>query len=192
MGIGFAVEMLDGMVDEQGRCGERGLSEKQFEVLARYLQASEPEPMGGWKGSMGGSVGFYRTEHTGTIGRYRVHLSCRHHFHMGCAVESIEPWIEQLPDPSASEWVGEVGERGDFGLTLIRKGGYMRDSFNGYGTEWASVYTLVDDDQNRFVWKTTCELRAECGERVRVRATVKAHEDYKGAKQTVLTRCKVM
>lgn len=199
MGIGFAEKMLDGMVDENGHCGERGLSTRQYDVLHRYLSETEAERVGGWRGDRGGGVDFYEWDEEGFIGKYRVKLNCLDHFHLRATVESIDRWIDEVPTFEDGGWVGGIKERRDFDLTLIRVHEYERPAY-GYGYETARVYVLADDDGNCIVWKTTCWLdcgegdgytQAVPGDRVRMKGTVKAHDEYRGVRQTVVTRPKV-
>lgn len=55
------------------------------------------------------------------------------------------------------------------------------------------IHTFKDSDDNIFVWKTTSNslLGFSDNEKVKVRCTIKEHDEYRGIKQTVLTRCKV-
>ena len=214
MSIKFAEEILDGMVDENGHCGERGLSEKQFDILAQYLESEGTEQVGAWYGNRGGKVRFYDTNYAGIIGKYTVVLNEYEHFHRRCTVVEInrrpqeeidrENWLRELGKFEHSEWVGEEKQRGDMELTLVRHTGYERQAYT-YGTEWVSVYTMADADGNCIVWKTTSQLGewvddgnggedwvdAEPGDKVIMKATVKAHGEYKGIRQTTITRPKV-
>lgn len=92
-----------------------------------------------------------------------------------------------------SEWVGEVGDRIDMELTLSWISQWEQNKYSGYGTEFVSLYTFKDDKGNELIWKTTScfELAKSKGIKFQVRGTIKEHSDYKGTKQTVLTRCKV-
>ncbi len=86
-----------------------------------------------------------------------------------------------------SQWVGDVGAR--FGakktpalvLTCERASSHA----TAYGTSYLNI--LRDAAGNCFKW-----FGGECletGKAYTVAGTVKAHEEYKGVKQTVLTRC---
>lgn len=86
---------------------------------------------------------------------------------------------------AASDWFGEVKKRGDFTLTLLGT-----KSFDSpFGVKF--LYRFIDGSGNIAVWWTTKDEEVEVGKAYKVRATVKAHEDYRGTKQTVLTRCAV-
>ena len=88
-------------------------------------------------------------------------------------------------EPSSSRYQGEVGERLDLVVTITKvvtlENGY-------YGT---NVFHLMEDaDGNEYCWTTaTCAL--VYGKCYSLRGTVKAHQNYKGKEQTVLTRCNI-
>lgn len=92
-----------------------------------------------------------------------------------------------LADPnepaSTSEYVGDVGDK----LTLeleIKKNipleGYYGLSF---------MHIMEDVNGNVFVWTTTAK-NWPAGEKKKITGTVKGQKEYKGVKQTILTRCK--
>jgi len=90
-----------------------------------------------------------------------------------------------------SEWFGEVKKRSTFELTFLGQ-----NSFEGhYGVTW--VVRLRDKDGNSAVWFSSSypgigDDALEIGRTYKVKATVKDHGDYKGTKQTVLTRAKFL
>lgn len=96
--------------------------------------------------------------------------------------------------------LGTVGEKITAEVTLIREYSY-EDSF-GYRSTAHYIYTMQDSDGNILVWKTTCNMRTgdpgesdtwyfiHKGDVIRITGKVKEHGEYKGTKQTVLTRCK--
>lgn len=82
--------------------------------------------------------------------------------------------------------VGTVGKREDFTLLVCRK----VVSFEGaYGT--VRIHILEDSKGNELIWKTTSAEIAQ-DEIVSLKATVKEHGERNGAKQTILTRCKII
>lgn len=102
---------------------------------------------------------------------------------------------KQLSGAAESNHYGNVGDKVQMELELVRVGFY--DGFYGSTT---AVYTMKDAAGNLFVWKTTsCLERVENGECVMIekgdhftlKGTIKEHSEYKGEKQTVLTRCRV-
>lgn len=203
MSKSFAEQIIDGMVDESGRCGERGMSSKQYGIITKHLKATEPEYIGSWEGDYG-SVSFTHWHEYGFIGRYYVELEVTRHFNIRAVVDSITKWIEEVPTFEASEWQYQPRQREEMVLTLIRESRYERAKYSGYGYETVSVYTLADDNGNCYVWKTTSVLGmdvdngnyidfvcAKPGDRITMKATVKEHGEYRGIKQTVIVRPKV-
>lgn len=200
MSVKFAEQVLEGMVDENGHCGERGMSAKQFEILRPYLEETKARYCGGWTGSNGGGIQFSEWDAEGTIGKFNVKLHLVHHFNLRVEVVSIDQWIDEVPTFEGSEWQAEPKKRIDLELTLVRVNSFERPAYT-YGTETVRIFTLADDEGNCYVWKTTGYLEtygeddrytfAKPGDKVTMRATVKEHGEWNGIKQTVLTRCKV-
>ena len=90
-----------------------------------------------------------------------------------------------------SNWVGSVGERveiKDASLKLITSW----DTDFGY----TYLYKIIDSNGSIFTWKTGKWLgNSECvpeGAKISLKGTVKGHNEFRGAKQTELTRCKVV
>jgi hypothetical protein len=90
-----------------------------------------------------------------------------------------------------SAFVGAVKER--LTLTLKVTGIRYIDRYNQYtGQDEVTVlYTLLDDATgNVFKWFASREaLGEDLDVTVTIKGTVKNHEEYKGTKQTILTRC---
>lgn len=95
-------------------------------------------------------------------------------------------------DNPVSEYVGEVGDKINDTVTLERIFSYERRSYSGYGTERVRVYKFRDDNGNILVWNTTSWQDVAEDIRVKLTGSVKEHSEYKGEKQTVLTRCKII
>ena len=53
-----------------------------------------------------------------------------------------------------------------------------------------TMHTLVDDDNNVFMW-TTSSRTLPLDAQVTMDVTIKEHTEYKGVKQTVLTRPRI-
>lgn len=84
---------------------------------------------------------------------------------------------------STSEHVGVVGSRISVELTVE----FMTSFENQFGV--VNIICFKDADGNAFVWKTSAKAYNK-GDNVRLMGTVKEHGEYRGVKQTVLTRCK--
>ena len=86
----------------------------------------------------------------------------------------------------SGDWIGEPGGKISSSATLERVGGYD----NAFGH--VSVLSFRDEEGNGLVWKTQSPPRGLLvGSLYHVSATVKAHGDYKGDKQTEVIRAKV-
>jgi hypothetical protein len=86
-------------------------------------------------------------------------------------------------------FVGVEGEKVDLVLKLVKIGGY-ETFFNGRDA-YVAVYTFEDGNHNKLVWKTQKGIDGDVCDLFKVKGTVKEHSEYRGEKQTVLTRCKV-
>lgn len=88
-------------------------------------------------------------------------------------------------DINNSSFVGEVGDKvtvdiADFACVYSYE--------NVYGT--SRIYKFKDTSGNVFVWKTTCYVANVEGV-VSISGQVKAHTEFRGVKETQLTRCKL-
>lgn len=89
----------------------------------------------------------------------------------------------KIPKPT-SEHIGHIGDKVDLEVTHIRTGYYDTQ----FGTTW--VHNFKDAAGNVLIWKTSSCSGFE-KDTLRIKATIKAHDEYNGVKQTVLTRCKI-
>ena len=90
---------------------------------------------------------------------------------------------------TASEYVGNVGDKVEKVLTFKQEFTF-ETHFTYYG-ELNFIYKFADENGNTFTWKTGKSLDLEEGKEYTVKGTIKEHSEYKGDKQTVLTRCKI-
>lgn len=93
----------------------------------------------------------------------------------------------ELANLVESEHIGNVGERLDFTVTVKRN-----ITLPDYGYGESTLLIMEDLSGNRLTWKSSRALDTEQDEQLKLKGTVKAHGDYKGVKQTVLTRCKFL
>lgn len=98
---------------------------------------------------------------------------------------AIERAARAQGQPGSSEHVGEVGKRSDYELVIER----IADVETDYGM--LHIHTMRDASGNAVVWKTTSK-RLEVHTRIKARGTVKRHAEYKGEKQTELSRVNVL
>ncbi len=83
---------------------------------------------------------------------------------------------------ASSEHQGVVGKRQIFTLEVVR----VIDIESMYGV--SHLHILQDEAGNRFKWKAS-NVALEVGSKYKIKGTVKAHEEYRGSKQTTLSRC---
>lgn len=189
----FAEKIIDSMVDENGFCGPRGLSMKQFNIISECLEQHEDEFAGNWSGDYT-NIEFTSTDYTGRIGKYYVELNLLYHFHPRCTVKSItKKYDESEEDLEAIKkkkldgisWNHEVGERVrdiEVELTYCRQTGW-----NEWGETWIYKFT---DGKSQFVWFTGFK-DIEVGQTCKLTGTVKKLDEFNGVKQTIVTRCKL-
>lgn len=84
-----------------------------------------------------------------------------------------------------SQWVGQIGSRDTFNVTLVSKRGFQGQ----YG--YSNVYTFRTEDGNILTWFSTVEVEKEPGDQFTLVGTIKDHTEYKNIKQTILSRCKI-
>ena len=85
-----------------------------------------------------------------------------------------------------SQWQGEVGKRMVFDhLTVVRVYDYAGD----YGA--IRFHTFEDAQGNAYSWATGSES-LEVGAVVKLKGTIKAHDEYQGRRETKLSRCAVL
>lgn len=90
-----------------------------------------------------------------------------------------------LKSESRSEWVGVEKEKiVDLPVVLKRKTSCQTK----FGM--SDVYTFLNGD-NVITWFTSSNVTAEEGAEYLLSATIKSHSEYKGEKQTIITRAKV-
>lgn len=91
-----------------------------------------------------------------------------------------------------TEYFGNVGDKIGMMMYLTHIGQYTTQY--SFYSETQYVYTFDDHGGHCFVWKTTkdpVELNVEAKTSMYVKGTIKGHNEYKGRKQTLLTRCKI-
>lgn len=88
-----------------------------------------------------------------------------------------------LYDHDISEYQGEVGDKLELVVTVEKT--IALDGYYGPST----MHIMRDYDGNCYVW-TTAARSWDVDTEHSIRGTVKDHKQYKGVKQTILTRCR--
>jgi len=94
---------------------------------------------------------------------------------------------KELEAGLASEYVGNVGDRIVIEVGEIKLLTSWENCFDGYHTTWTGLYKIVDKSGNVFTWKTSKYFENA----KTIKGTVKGHQEYRGVKQTEVTRCTV-
>ena len=117
--------------------------------------------------------------------------TCRLHFKENGAKEALKAHTYSYPPKPKYEsgYVGAEGEKVELTLKLVKVGGY--DTFFAGREAYVAVYTFEDENHNKLVWKTQKGIDGDVCDFFKVKGTVKDHSEYRGEKQTVLTRCKI-
>ena len=122
-----------------------------------------------------------------------------------CLEEVWEGYIEKVQNlddlksakyrelhPSKSDYVGNDGERlKGLKLKLDFVVAMEGEKYTYYDNGIRYLHSMSDENGNKFTWTTSGRLNVREGETVVIDGTVKGHKEYKGERQTVLTRCKM-
>lgn len=124
------------------------------------------------------------------------------HWNDTCDIKALIKARTPHDDTSASEYLGEVGKKIAVAVTL--KKSFSFENTFGYQTSTSYIHNFEDAAGNVIIWKTTNSLIEETYPEDKpghyeahpfttgtLTGTVKEHSEYRGVKQTVLTRCKV-
>lgn len=139
----------------------------------------------------------------GLVGRKEFNLSaaiCRYFINEEAwqkelAIKKEKQRIEKEARIEASEnkvFVGKIGDRLELELTLIDKKNLGQSSFSYYCTVTNYLLVFLDKDGNNVVSMTSTGKNYIVGEKYLIKATLKEHKVFRDAKQTSVTRAKVI
>lgn len=103
------------------------------------------------------------------------------------ALEVIAERERKDAENAVSEWQGTPGEKITTDVEYVRSYSYESD-YGRYGTT-QYIHIFKDAAGNVYKWNTGKHI--ENAEHITITGTIKAHSEYDGQKQTVLTRCKL-
>lgn len=115
---------------------------------------------------------------------------------LGLVVSAVQAWLrfcgayeakQQATRPDAG-WMGEVGQRLRDVPCTVKLTRTWTNEERGYVT---NLLVFQADDGHELKWFASGDRGFEVGNKVTVTGTVKAHEEWKGRKSTVLSRCAV-
>jgi hypothetical protein len=84
-----------------------------------------------------------------------------------------------------SEYLGAQGDR----VTIRARVATIREYDSAFGTTW--IYGFVTAEGDKATWFSSNDMELNAGDTVTVTGRIKKLEEYRGERQTVLTRCKV-
>lgn len=90
---------------------------------------------------------------------------------------------------TVSEYVGNIGDKVNADVEFVSA--YTYDTHYSYYGGTSTIFKFKDKNGNIFIWNTSSYPNIENGKSYSITAIVKDHKEYKGEKETVLTRCKV-
>ena len=103
------------------------------------------------------------------------------------AQKMIKEKIESYrPAAAPSEWIGVEGEKIEVPATCVS----IREFEGAFGL--SQVFTFNDEEGNVIVWFSASHPDISVGDSGILKAGVKAHTEYKGQKQTQITRAKFL
>lgn len=101
--------------------------------------------------------------------------------------DKVREYKKSLEEPNntKNEWYGSEGDKIEKEVTIEGRFGYDTQ----YG--WVNITIMKDAEGYTYKWSSKNYL-GEKGTKKNIKATIKDHEEYKGQKQTVLTRVKAL
>ena len=106
----------------------------------------------------------------------------------GIVVSAIASYLKEKENrkENVSEYVGQIGDKVEITSNVKVLTTYKTEyGYNNYTTSY--IYKF-EENGNVFIWKTSTYLNPD--KIYKISGKIKEHSEYKGLKQTVLTRCK--
>ena len=100
---------------------------------------------------------------------------------------NIQRAAQEKHNQETTNYVGNVGEKITFKVASVKVLYQKDNSQYSYYAQPSNVYKLIDDKGNVYKWNAS----ADVNEGDTITATIKAHEEYRGERQTVITRGKI-
>ena len=206
LGLAAYLEVVSAIIEERGWVSRSKAEEShltssadlaldpQFEIGADEDNAEEADLTIAWvRNELASKEDLSDYEHNlvtifGTDDNTGNHFHTKHAGFVASALNAYQRHLtdKALAENGTSEYQGKIGERLDLVLTVKKRLEYQ--GFHHLDTLHITI--MEDEDGNVYVWKTSAKSLDE-GETYKVRGTIKAHNEYKEIKQTILTRCAI-
>ena len=105
-------------------------------------------------------------------------------------IERKEQEAKRVAEASKSDYVANVGDKVEIEIANWKCLTSFESCFDGYNVTTTYMYQFTDNDGNILIWRTSKYID-EDEQITSIKGTVKEHKEYRGTKQTILTRCKV-
>lgn len=99
--------------------------------------------------------------------------------------------LELLPEPSKTAHLGQPGDKFQADVTVVRATSFQSQGFGSYYSSTCYVITMVTSTGECLVSMSE-RFRANVGDKMTIKGTVKAHDEYKGQAQTRVMRLKIV
>ena len=83
-----------------------------------------------------------------------------------------------------NEYIGKIGDRIEFTIKSIKVLFRTENYHSYYSDDYIFTYRILTNDGYVIIWKTNKDLEID----MTIKATIKEYKEYKGEKQTVITR----
>lgn len=115
-----------------------------------------------------------------------------------CVIKSIDKRKEKAQEKQAefdakkalSGFVGTIGQREKFIVKIEKIITVSAPQFSYYDRDEQEIYLMLDENNNRFIYRTKTYIEVNEGDTVEMTATMKEHNEYKGEKQNIVSRPK--
>ena len=101
-------------------------------------------------------------------------------------VEYQKELAKKVETKNCSEYFGNIGDKVTLEVVLANK--HETQSYYGY----MCYHIFKDNEGHTFVWMTSSRPAMKVGDTYKIKATIKEHSEYKGEKQTFITRVKAI
>ena len=95
---------------------------------------------------------------------------------------------QQKKNSETTKWIGKVGDKITIDIKSIRVLYTKSNREYSYYAEPSYVYEIIDSEGNTYICDTSKDLRNALS----ITGTIKGYKEYRGVKQTVLTRVKIL
>lgn len=177
--------------ETKGRSGQPTEERKRLEAELRPEDKVEAEVIRSWASAGGAGSGDYAHNLAILCGQDEIEPKRASFVASAVAAKARADEAElrrtrELQANKDSQWLGAEGERLKDLLVTFEN---QRTIAGGFGNTYLMKFR--DEAGNIVSWFSSVCFSVRPGEQLKLTGTVKAHNEYKGVRETVLTRCKM-